>query len=46
MAIDADKARAAQLSFKKATSGLTPEEEAELVALRQKIALANAVGNQ
>ena len=39
---DADKARMVQLGFKKATQGLTPEEEAELQALRQKMAAQNA----
>lgn len=39
MAIDAKKARAVQLSFKKATQGLTPAEEAELQNLERQIAM-------
>lgn len=36
MPIDPDKARMAQLSFKKSTEGLTSAEEQELAMLRAK----------
>lgn len=42
MAVDQDRARAVQLGFKKATSGLSPDEEQELAQLNQKIAMQNA----
>jgi hypothetical protein len=44
MSVNALKARAAQLSFKKATQGLSEAEEQELQSLRQQIALAQAAG--
>jgi len=42
--IDSLKARAMSLGFKKATSGLSPSEEAELERLNRQIALNNAAG--
>lgn len=42
--IDPIKARLVQLGFKRATSGLTPEEEAEVKRLNQELALAKAAG--
>jgi hypothetical protein len=45
MAQDPLKTRAYQLNFKKATEGLTPEEEKELARLRQQIAM-NSMTNK
>jgi hypothetical protein len=46
MSIDPLKARAAQLSFKKAAEGLTPEEEAELARIRQELAMKDRADKQ
>ncbi len=43
MSIDVDKARLIQLGFKRATEGLTPEEEKEMQMLKDKIARAKAM---
>lgn len=43
MSIDADKARLISLGFKKATEGLTPEEEKEVQMLKDKLAREKAV---
>jgi hypothetical protein len=44
MNVDAMKARAMSLGFKKATAGLSPSEEQELSELNRKIALAQVAG--
>jgi hypothetical protein len=44
--VDAMKARAAELSFKKATQGLSPMEEQELENLRAQIALQTQTNKQ
>jgi len=40
--IDALKARAASLGFKKATQGLTPQEEVELSQIERQLAMQKA----
>ena len=40
--VDQIKARLAQLSFKAATQGLTPEEQQEMAELRKQLAMEQA----
>lgn len=42
MAVDPIKARLAELSFKKASGGLTPEEEQEMDSLRRQLQMAKS----
>lgn len=42
--MDPIKSRLVSLSFKQATQGLSPEEEAEMQRLKQQLALQNAAG--
>lgn len=45
MPTDPLKARAAELSFKKFTQGLTPAEEAEYQRIKEQLAQAGSSGN-